>query len=313
MNSNILTFAIFSLLFFYLTNDLLAQTFFEDAKGKTSIFLPINKNGNGLGNIRLNTADESLKIAYFHNRSDKDVFFGLDAKGKSNNGLAPLFSSEKLSPEAAINFSIGFKNLAVKQSDLSKFDLINFRIGFNGANYKIVSADTVYTKQITTQNFTGINAGVSYNYFLNGNMIFGLYGGYDKNNNLSSLSKITVNESTNLGVDSLGTTSRTTEDSYTAWKGEYKLIDQFSIYLDYVFIPNFLDNRVALSLYSRSGFNSVLNKTNAGFGIYFNEKDNPTKIIGGLIYEFEDVFDVKKSGNSLGKRGTLGIVLGYNF
>lgn len=307
MKINILTIAIFGFFFFCITNDLLAQTFFEDAKGKTSIFLPIG------GNVRINTSDEILKFAYFHKRSDKDVFFGIDAKGKSNNGIAPLFSSEKLSPEAAINFNLGFQNLAVKESDLSNYDLINFRIGFNAANYKILSADTVYTNQINKQNFTGLNAGVSYNYFLNGNMIFGLYGGYDKTNNLSSLSKITVNESTNLGVDSLGTTSRTTEDSYTAWKGEYKLIDQFSIYLDYVFIPDFLDNRIALSLYSRSGFNSEFNKTNAGFGIYFNEKDNPTKVIGGLIYEFEDIFDAKKSDSSLGKRGTLGIVLGYNF
>jgi hypothetical protein len=307
MKTNILTLVIFGFLFFNSINNSLAQTFFEDAKGKTSIFLPLG------GNIRINTSDESLKFAYFHKRSDKDVFFGLDAKGKSNNGFAPLFSAEELSPEAAINFNLGFQNLAIKESDLSNYDLINFRIGFNAANYKILSADTIYVNQINKQNFTGVNAGVSYNYFLNGNMIFGLYGGYNKTNNLSTLSKITVNESTNLGIDSLGTTSRTTENAYTAWKGEYKMIDQFSLYLDYVFIPDFLDNRIALSVYSRSGFNSELNKTNSGFGIYFNEIDNPTKVIGGIIYEFEDIFDIKKSNSTLGKRGTLGIVLGYNF
>lgn len=307
MKTSIFNIVIVSVLFICSPSTLLAQTFFEDAKGKTSIFLPIG------GNVRINTSDESLKFAYFNKRSDKDVFFGLDAKGKSNNGIAPLVSSEKLSPEAVINLNIGFRNLLVKENDSSSYDIINFRIGFSAANYKILSNNLVYGKQISKENFTGVNVGLSYNYFLNGNMILGLYGGYEKTNNLSNLSKITIKESTVLEVDSMGTTTRVIEDSYTAWKGEYNLVNQFSLYIDYVFIPDFLDNRMALSIYSRSGFNSGLNKTNTGLGFYFNEVDNPTKVVGGLIYEFEDIFNARKSENTLGERGTLGLVLGYNF
>ncbi|MCX6225914.1 MAG: hypothetical protein NTV01_14370 [Bacteroidia bacterium] len=298
---------IFILAFCLRTEILSAQTFFEDAKGKSSINLPVG------GIIRVNTSDESLKFGYYYNRSDKDVVLGLDASGKSNNGLAPIISNGKLSPEAALNFNLGFKNISTDDSNPSGYDYLNFKIGIGAAKYKLISVDTSYEQQTKSESFNKINLGLSYNYYLNGNMIFGIYGGYDKTNNISGLSKLKVKESTSISTDSTGTIIRTSEEEYTAWKGELKTINQFSLFFDYVYIPDFLNNRVAISLYSRSSFNSSRNQTNGGLGIYLNQKDEPLKIVGGIIYEFEDLFDAKKAGTSVGKRGTIGIVLGYYF
>lgn len=90
-------------------------------------------------------------------------------------------------------------------------------------------------------------------------------------------------------------------------------LDQFSLFLDYVYLPDFFSNRVAFSVYARNSFNSNYNTANGGLGIYLNKEGEPLRIIGGIIYEFEDLLDNKEADTPLGERGTLGIVLGYNF
>ena len=94
------------LLPFSITANANAQTFFESVGGQTSIYLPLG------GLARLNTTASSLKIGYYYNRSDKDIVFGIDASGQSNNGFTPLVTNKKLSPEANINVNLGFKNIS---------------------------------------------------------------------------------------------------------------------------------------------------------------------------------------------------------
>ncbi len=292
---------------FACTSLVCGQTIFEDASGETSVFLPVG------GNVRVNTADKSLKFAYYYNRSDKDVVFGVDASGKSNNGFASVISGKNLNPEANLNFNVGFKNVSTDDSNLSGYDYLNVTFGIGASKYTLLNPDVSYAQQISTESFNQLSAGVSYNYYLNGNMIFGIYGGYDKTNNISALPKLVIKETTVLGADAAGTTIRSSEDEFFAWQGNLKTIHQFSFYTDYIYIPDFLENRVALSVYTRSGFRTDHNQTNAGLGIYLNKKDEPLKVVGGIIYEFEDLFDSSDAGTSLGKRGTLGIILGYHF
>lgn len=283
------------------------QTFFEDSEGESSIFLPIG------GNVRINTADKSLKFSHYYNISDKDFVFGIDASGKSLNGFAPILTNGKLVPEANVHFHLGFKNVSTDDADLQTYDYLNIRIGTGASKYKILNPDAYFDQQISSETFNMITVGVSYNYFLNGNTIFGLYGGYERKNNIGSLTELTIKERIALGAVSEGTTSRFSEQVYTAWQGDFEIIDQFSLYLDYVYIPDFLKNRVAISLYSRSGFSSTFNETNGGVGIYLNKEGEPLKIVGGVIYEFEDLFGSREDESSINQRGTMGIVLGYHF
>lgn len=283
-----------------------AQTFFEDSRGQTSINLPLG------GIARLNTTASSLKIGYYYNRSDKNIVFGVDASGISNNGFAPLTTGKELSPEANLNFNIGIKNVSTDDSNLSGYDYLNIRMGIGRARYRLIDIEMPYDQQLSTDTFTKYNVGASYNYYLNGNMVFGAHAGYDRTNNTRSLNRVTIKEKTSVG-NSSGGTVRTVESEYTAWLGQLKAVNQFSLFLDYVYIPDLFRNRVALSAYSRSYFSSIHNTSNAGIGLYLNRKGNPLKIVGGLIYEFSDVFNAAKSQNSLGERGTIGIVIGYNF
>lgn len=293
------------LLPFSITANANAQTFFESVGGQTSIYLPLG------GLARLNTTASSLKIGYYYNRSDKDIVFGIDASGQSNNGFTPLVTSKKLSPEANINVNLGFKNISTNDSNLSGYDYLNIRVGIGTAQYRLIDVEAPFEQQISAESFTNVNVGVSYNYLHNGNMIFGTFAGYDRTSNIFSLSRITVKQSTPIGASN--GTERRAESEFTAWQGQLKPVDQFSFYLDYVFIPDVLSNRVAFSAYSRSFFNDIVNTTNGGFGIYLNRAENPLKIVGGLIYEFSDLFNARNSDTSLGDRGTLGIVAGYNF
>jgi hypothetical protein len=284
-----------------------AQTFFEDIQGRTSINLPIG------GLARINTADRSIKIGYYYNRSDKNIVFGLDVSGKSNNGFAPIVSNKKLSPEAHINFNVGFKNIATNHTQPSGYDYLNIKVGIGAAQYRLLNPQLPYNRQISGKSFTKANAGVSYNYFLHGNMVFGIYAGYERTNNISRLPRLTIRETTKIGTNPGGETARSTKAEYTVWVGSFKALNEGRLYLDYVYIPDFLNDRIALSAYSRSIFSSIANITNGGFGLYFNQKGNPLKIIGGLIYEFDDLFNAAGSHTSLSRRGTLGLVVGYNF
>lgn len=294
------------LLSLFITSSLKAQTFFESARGYTSINLPVG------GIARVNTTASSLKIGYYYNRSDKNRVFGIDASGISNNGMAPLVTNKELSPEANVNVNLGFKNITSGEDQLTGYDYLNLRVGIGAAQYRLIDINNTFEQQVSVKSFTKFNAGISYNYYLNGNMIFGGYAGYERTNNISSLSQLTVKETMTTGMDSDGT-ERTAETEYTAWEGEFKALDQFSLFWDYVYIPDYLSNRMALSIYSRSSFNSINSMTNGGLGLYLNKEGEPLQIVGGLIYEFEDLFDDLNAGTSLGERGVLGIVLGYNF
>lgn len=297
----------FLVLFLLGTAVLNAQPFFEDAAGNSSILLPVG------GVVRLNTADNSLKLGYYYQRSDQDLVFGMDVSGKSYGGFAALWNDEKLSTAAKVNFNVGYKNLTTSDEQPDRYDFLSVRIGLGASKYLMINPDNAYTQQVYYETFNPFSLGIAYNYLLNGNMIFGLYGSYDKTSNLGSLPYLTVKETTGLGMNGTNTTYRTSEVEYSAWAGELKKVNQFALYLDYVYIPDFLEGRVALSCYSRSAFNSLQNNTNGGFGIYLNQKDNPLKIVGGIIYEFQDLLDEGGSDTSLGERGTLGLVVGYHF
>ena len=284
-----------------------AQPFFEGAAGNSSILLPLG------GVVRLNTADNSLKLGYYYQRSDQDLVFGLDASGKSYGGFASLWSDDKLSTAAKVNFNVGFKNVTTSDDKPDRFDYLSVRIGFGASKYLMINPDAEYAQQVYYETFNPFSLGVAYNYLLNGNMIFGLYGSYDKTTNLGTLPQLTVKETTGLGINAANTTYRTSETEYSAWAGELKRVNQFSLYLDYVYIPDLLEGRLALSCYSRSSFNAEQTLTNGGFGLYLNQKDHPLKIVGGIIYEFHDLWDGGNSGSSLSERGTLGLVAGYHF
>ena len=284
-----------------------AQPFFEDASGNSSILLPVG------GIVRLNTADNSLKLGYYYQRSDKDIVFGMDASGKSYGGFATLWSDEKLSTAAQLNFNVGYKNVTTSDDSPGRYDFLSVRIGLGASKYLMIDPGMGYAQQVYYETFKPFSVGVAYNYLLNGNMIFGLYGSYEKTTNIGALPRFNVKETIGLGMEIDNTTYRTFESEYTAWVGNLKRVNQFSLYLDYVYIPDFLEGRLALSCYSRSAFNSAQKRTNGGFGLYLNQKDNPLKIVGGIIYEFEDLLDDGDSGTSLGERGSLGLVVGYHF
>jgi hypothetical protein len=284
-----------------------AQPFFEDAAGKSSILLPVG------GIVRLNTADNSLKLGYYFQRSDKDLVFGMDASGKSYGGFASLWSDDQLSTAANVNFIAGYKNVTTSDDRPGRYDFLSVRISLGASKYLMISPGNAYSQQVSYESFNPFSMGLAYNYLLNGNMVFGLYGSYDKTTNLGALPQLTVKETTVLGSNAANTISRTAEKEYAAWAGELKKVDQFSLYLDYVYIPDFLEGRLALSCYSRSSLNASQNNTNGGFGLYLNQKDNPLKIVGGIIYEFQDLLDEGGADTSLGERGTLGLVVGYHF
>lgn len=297
---------VFFVLGLSVTTDVSAQTFFEDARGETSLRLPVG------GMIRINTTAKSLKMGYYYNRSDRNIVVGVDASGISNNGLAPLVTHKALSPEAHISFNLGLKNLSTDESMLSGYDYLNLRVGIGAAHYRLIDASAPFGQQISSRSFNKVNIGLSYNYYLNGNMIFGAYAGYDRTNNISTLSELTIKETIITGTAANGAT-RTAETEYTAWEGPFRSLDQLSLFFDYVYIPDFLSNRVALSVYSRSRFNRIHHMTNGGVGLYLNREGEPLRMVGGLIYEFEDLFNVREPGTPLGEKGTLGIVLGYHF
>lgn len=285
------------------------QTLFEDTKGESSVNLPSG------GKVMINTADANLKCSYFYSDiNDTDKFVrtvGIDLMGKSNDGFAQIFSGTKISPSASIKLNFGIMSLLFPRES-SNYDYLNIAVGYRGAKYKLYNPINSFENQITKENFSGLSFDIGYNILITGNFLFAASFGYYQSNNISSLDQLEITEETSYN-DSTLHTKRTTTNKYSVWEGEYKKENFYNLKTDFIYFPEFLNHRFGLSLHTRTNLNQDNTPINAGFGVYFLKEGDPTKVYGGLIYDFDDIFDFQKAKTNLVSRGNFGIVLGYNF
>ena len=81
----------------------IAQNLSQDSEGFSNIIVPSTQLNLDISN-KIATFDF---INFYSKKSAKKVFYGLQLKGKSENGVGIIFSDEKIASNSSINFLLG--------------------------------------------------------------------------------------------------------------------------------------------------------------------------------------------------------------
>ncbi len=276
------------------------QSIFEDRKGSSAIFLPSG------GTFRLNTADASLKFSLANRISTRSIFYGFDISGKTNDGVLSLISKGNISPGAKVNGIIGLQELFSNSNLLDGW--LALKIGYEGSSFKLFNSDSVFTNQINKTSFNTFNTSLAFNVKIGGNRLIGLSIGYQKVNNYEDLDEIELTDTRTL-KDSLTNTTRTYENKINVRSGDYKVLDQIPVNLDFFWTPN-NNPRLGCYHYWRAKITDGKMTNGFGSGLYLLKKNNPLSSIAGIVFE---VSDISKLKNGYGKNFTVSFVVAYNF
>ena len=175
----------------------------------------------------------------------------------------------------------------------------------------LFNPNKAFQDQIENKPFSGFTAGLSYNFLYKGSVLFAAAAEFKQSNNISELPQMDLSEET-IYSDSASNTSRTSTKNYSVWKGEYELRDYFNLKGDIIYFPDFFNNRIALAGFWRmKKYKKAVH--NLGFGIYFTEDGTPGKILGGIVFEFDDISNIQDTAVNITSNLTFGIIAGYNF
>jgi hypothetical protein len=177
-----------------------AQAAFQDAEGKSSVFI---QDKDGFASI--NVSDKRIDIGYLFDRGERGWFYGFDVSGKAAGKFATLFSGGTPAPEGAFNFRVGKRFLGSEafskitdrcigeyrtaaqqagrqfgaadeitararclQEDPAfarrlTVDWLTFQTGYKRARYKLLNESGAFADQVRKQSFDGYNVTLGYN------------------------------------------------------------------------------------------------------------------------------------------------------
>jgi hypothetical protein len=180
------------------------------------------------------------------------------------------------------------------------FDWLTLRMSYERSQHSLVDASAAFVDQISTQDFNGWGALLSYNLEFEGPSVLGLSFGVEKRNNVGALRSVDIRDLMSTSTD--GSSVRTIEVMRKALSGEYKESVETTLSTDYIVLPRFLDSRIAVDLFTRTNFSETSNDFRPGIGIFLTQDRAPTRVIGGISF-YED-----REENL-----AVDLVLGFNF
>jgi len=281
-------------------NSYAGQSFYEDSKGNSAIFLP------GGGTFRFNSADASLKLSYTEQLSTRKLFYGFDVGGKTEDGILSLFSTGNLSPGVNANGILGVQEF-FRPSDILDGWLV-LKLGYQFAFYRLFNPDALFTNQIKNTPFHAFTNSLSFNLKIGGNRLFAVSAGYNMSNNYDDLDEIEIIDFQTFSDSASGTT-RFSKKNTKVRSGDYKTFGQVPVSLDYFW---FLSKQPRLGLHHfwRTRINTDNTINGFGSGFYLLKKGAPLLSIGGIVVE---VNDMSKLEDSVMENISIYFVVGYNF
>ena len=102
-------------------------------------------------------------------------------------------------------------------------------------------------------------------------------------------------------------------DEKSGFSGDYSSFGAFRFNLDAYIYPQIIGGQIGFGGYARSQLNGTSPRNNMGVGFIIGQKDAPTNVVFGILYQFNDVFNQLKEENDFLKRGGINIVAGYSF
>ena len=186
----------------------------------------------------------------------------------------------------------------------SRYSWLTMSVGYKRARFNLFRENEVLSNQFIEEGFDGWSGMIYYNHMpSNGNALFGLSAGVERQNNILSLAEVEVID--RITVFSNEDTTRISERVTAARQGEYAENWAFITNLDLVWIPSELGNRIGFDLFGRLDTGKEGSEVlTPGIGVFITEAETPTRVVGGMSFEFES-FDPGKL--------RVGLIVGFKF
>lgn len=289
-----------------------AQTVFEDASGESILIK--NDALKDWFNIRINTASESFTLSYIGTKAldNKNIknsttekisrtsMMGFDLKLKVKDGIGSIYKQGKLNTGISGTFIWGIQkeNFDTQTSINTKPRSFYLKAGLSYDKYTML--DTLNFSKTELKKLQPY-ASVNKNCFntlktSNGNPYYTLTGisvGYKMTNNTEDLDD-------GIGSSLIGTSTNYSVGKQNTGKlGDYRTYHSFPVRFDYGVLPRmFGKNILGINAYARAGLNEPETPINLGTGIFFSKNNEPTNVVGGFGWQFNNVFNKSLMANS---------------
>ncbi|MBB6498691.1 hypothetical protein [Pedobacter cryoconitis] len=329
-----------------------AQIVAEDARGESSIITKNSNISFNLNEAALAASWNNFrKLAI---EKPIQLVWGLSASGSNNEGLSDLFNGGKLTPRSKIGAFIGFRksyqtttlqllkrikeiedaNPDKNETSINAIRQLNSQIqenrntrhsrslttyinaGLNADNFRLYKNPEApsLSARFEKVNFRGGFADFGLNYEYTPRWTFGIALGYERYNNLDSLSNTNYTLTSSTTVN---TTQLTTESKFSAYQGTYIAYNRLNLKTDilyfarvsedYRLVWNTLYTRLVLPLQEKQ----IHQVFQTGTAVNFYKSEG--KFAGGLYLQSNDLFNNLRSTDKFHERLSFGIVAKYSF
>lgn len=307
----------------------------QDSKGESSIFI---RDGFNL-NFNFTSSDISLSTPQIYLGSD--YYLGLQSKFGTVNGVSSLVKNGDFTPSVQPGLLlfkewIGQKDRGAGYTKVlnevflapsysgETINLYNNTLGFDDltddtyvSNYSIGlgfnSRGGWYAKEKITDPSDPTKTLSQWH-----STIFGASVTFGERTNIDKLTKQTIyDEITVYNQDSTRSRVLQSEEKQAYANNEFMAHNSFlNINVDYVFFPRQLKNTLGISAFYR--FRSLKDHTrihSPGLGFYLTQAaaGMPENISGGLVWQFNDLFNGRDKDNSAFERSVVSLIVGYTF
>ncbi|WP_342087714.1 hypothetical protein [Dyadobacter sp. OTU695] len=292
-------------------------SFVQDARGESSVMSP---GGSG---IVFNTSDAAISISFLKAKSSSPFYWGIDAKFKAEEGISLVVKNGNINPTGKVG------GVFVWESKPNKGKWNNFYLSpaVSFSSSKLFDDQTnLFADQIAKKQFTAVSLKAAFNRTSHRKLfcsecessptILGISGTIGTTTNLGNLTKLDVITYTIL-KDESGQERKLETGQTSAFSPLSKYQDNLGyaqINVDWIIFPMVFQSRAAIAIFSRSKFaNKMLPTHSPGAGIFLTKEGSPTDIVGGIVTQITDVFNVNDQPNGPKNRIVLSLVAGYSF
>jgi len=315
------------------------QSIFEDADGYSTIEL-FNRQ---LGQIKFSSAGRSITFSYGNSFFSENFYrwYLISVGGRAVNSTASIFRNGNISPEANIKLNIGirlerteapynadvmarFQNEPDGQKKIDQYIKehpvttnehslwLLFDAGIRSGRFNYLPSIFSLNPQVELRDYEIFESNIGLNFWhanIGGmSLIAGTKLGFKTDNNIYDLAEVDIRNG-RLSYDFSGDVSFSEISySYTAYTGEFNEFDSYLFALDIISVPHPMKD-IALNLFSRTPMADGRKPlTRAGIGIFFLKNSDPLSPIGGISFEFPDLFDAYDSDESLIKKMRINLL-----
>jgi hypothetical protein len=264
-----------------------AQSTMENSKGDAAVILPAGPLAGGV--LSVNTESSSVRLAFLDRSTASPWYYGLEASGKANNGVASLFQGKDVAPGAKFAINIGRHSLGISRREGGDLNWLNLHIGYEVARFTLFDKSSEFSSQVSTRTVSSPELLVSYGHMWHGAIVLVGSVGVARQNNYEDLRPLKALQ-TEVLPGPAGVT-RTITSEINARVGSLAESNVGVMRLNGLVVPGFVDNRLGLAFYTDTGFADDLDRgTTIGGGLHILKKGQPSQSLGAVVVEVADVF-----------------------